>query len=180
MTRILTLYGGPGTGKSTTAARVFTMFKELGVSVEMAREYVKRWAWEGRQISGFDEYYFVGKQIREESHLFNKVDYIVSDKPLVMDIYYARKYASPTIAKGIEGAVTSFYQAAAEHGHRHFHLFLRRSKTYDPRGRYEDEQTALAMDGEIRLLLEELRYPYEECDTDDQSVVTYCERMLQQ
>ena len=71
-----------GHRKSTSAAQLFAELKQRHVSTELAREYVKKWAWEGRKISGFDEYYFVGHQIREESLLFGKVDYIVTDKPL--------------------------------------------------------------------------------------------------
>ena len=37
---------------------------------ELAREYVKRWAWERRGISPYDQFYFLGKQIREETQRF--------------------------------------------------------------------------------------------------------------
>ena len=58
---------------------------------------------------------------------------------LLMDIYYSERYAGPTIARGIRAAVTSYYDACTEAGHKHLHVFLKRSKHYDPRGRFEDE-----------------------------------------
>ncbi len=178
MTKIITLYGGPGSGKSTTSAHIFAELKQRQASVELVREYVKKWAWQGRKISGYDEFYFVGKQIHEESTLFGKVDYIVTDKPLLMDIYYSQRYASPTIAKGIRAAVTSFYAAAAEDGHQHLHVFLTRSKPYDARGRYEDEATARQMDGEIRDMLIELGYAYTVMPTTPDAVREYCDNLL--
>lgn len=178
MTKIITLYGGPSTGKSTTAAAIFAELKQRHVSTELVREYTKKWAWQDRKISGYDEFLFVGKQIHEESTLFNRVDYIVTDKPLAMDIYYAARYASPTIAKGIRAAVTSFYAAAAEDGHQHLHVFLTRSKPYDARGRYEDEATARQMDGEIRDMLIELGYAYTVMPTTPDAVREYCDNLL--
>ena len=55
MTQIISLHSGPGTGKSTSAAQLFAELKQRHCSVELVREYVKKWAWEGRKISGFDD-----------------------------------------------------------------------------------------------------------------------------
>jgi len=49
MTRVINLLGGPGVGKSTAAAKLFAKYKDEGKSVELVREYVKDWAWEGRK-----------------------------------------------------------------------------------------------------------------------------------
>ena len=174
MTQIITLYGGPGTGKSTTSAHMFAEMKQRGLSVELVREYVKKWAWQGRKISGYDEYLFVGKQIHEEATLFGKVDYIVTDKPLIMDIYYAERYANPSIARGIRTAVLSYYEAAAKDGHTHKHVFLRRSKPYDARGRYQDETTARSMDDEIRELLISIGFDFTEMSTTPNSIKEFC------
>lgn len=47
-TRVITLWGGPGSGKSTMAAEIYARLKRQLCNVEMVREYVKGWAWEGR------------------------------------------------------------------------------------------------------------------------------------
>lgn len=178
MTTILTLYSGPGSGKSTSSSLVYGWLKSHQFSAELAREYAKKWAWQGRKISGLDELYLTGKQIHEESQYLGKVDYVVSDKPVLMDVYYARKYASATIARGVEGMVRAFYEEVASLGHRHVHVFLSRTKPYDPRGRYEDEATARSMDGEIRQMLGEFGLPYEVVGTDLPDVWGYCERLV--
>src|SRR5579885_3619982 len=100
-TTIINVYGGPGAGKSTSAAYLYYLLKVAGKNVELVREYVKDWAWEGRKFGAYDEIYFLGKQVRHESMLFGKVDWIVTDAPVYMTAYYASIYCSPTLAKGL-------------------------------------------------------------------------------
>ena len=40
-TKVLNLYGGPGVGKSTGAAYIFSMLKLAGINCELVREYAK-------------------------------------------------------------------------------------------------------------------------------------------
>jgi hypothetical protein len=145
-TTIINLYGGPGVGKSTSAAYLFYLMKARGDNVELVREYVKDWAWEGRKFGAYDEIYFLGKQVRHESMLFGKVDYIVTDAPVYMTAYYANLYCSAQLAQGVESAAQSFYQQAKDDGHVHHHVRLERSKPYRADGRYQNEKQALDMD----------------------------------
>ena len=92
MTTIINLYCGPGGGKSTTSAFLFYLLKSSGLNAEMVREYVKEWAWEGRVPSAFDQIYLLGKQVRKESMLLGKVDYVVTDCPVLIGSLYAQKF----------------------------------------------------------------------------------------
>lgn len=155
MTRIINLYGGPGAGKSTSAADLFVILKERGANVELAREYVKRWAWERRDITPYDQFYFLGKQIREETQLYGKVDILVTDKPVLMDVMYARRYSGHYVSRGVEAAVRAFYQQSAADNHEHIHVRLLRKKKYMTHGRFQSEDEAREMDREIEALLGE-------------------------
>ena len=53
----ISLFGGPGSGKSTTAARLFSELKERHYSVEHVSEYVKSWTYMNRKPKGFDQVY---------------------------------------------------------------------------------------------------------------------------
>ena len=57
-------------------------------------------------------------------------------------------------------------------------MFLKRSKPYDPRGRFEDEQTARSMDAEIKALLQSLGYDFEEIETSEAAIKAYAGRLL--
>jgi hypothetical protein len=166
-TTIINLYGGPGTGKSTSAAYFYYLLKAEGKNVELVREYVKDWAWEGRKISTYDQIYFLGKQVRRESMLYGKVDWIVTDSPVMMNLYYAQRYCSPSLAAGIGEATFSFYRQAAEDGHKHIHVFLKRNKPYLSEGRYQTEAEAIEIDEGVNNLLNKLNIPILECPADE-------------
>lgn len=160
MTLVVEFYGGPCTGKSTAASALYTKLKEHGVCVEFAHEYVKRWAWEGREISSLSEYYLFGKQTYAESSLLGKVAVVVTDRPVLLSTVYASLYAPARIAQGIRSAVSSYYDAVAEAGHRRIAVRMKRRRDYDPRGRFEDADQAAVVDGVVdtelgQMLLED-------------------------
>lgn len=166
-TTILNLYGGPGTGKSTSAAYLYYLLKKDGINVELVREYVKDWAWEKRPITTYDQIYFLGKQVRRESMLYGKVNYIVTDSPVMMNLFYAQKYCPVSLAEGIRSATLSFYRQATEDGHRHIHIFLNRTKPYIGEGRYQTESEARDMDVGIKRVLEDLKIPIVNSETSE-------------
>ena len=158
-TTIINLYGGPGAGKSTSAAYLYYLLKCQGANVELVREYVKNWAWEDRKFGVYDELYFLGKQVRHESMLFGKVEYIVTDAPVYMTAYYAKLYCSPGFAQGIRQATVAFYKQAMDDNHRHVHVYLKRHKPYKAEGRYQTEEQATAVDVGVLDMLNELDVP---------------------
>lgn len=165
MSVVINLYGGPGTGKSTSAAYLFYLLKSQGKNAELVREYVKDWAWEKRAISTYDQIYLMGKQVRRESLLYGKVDYIVTDAPVMLGVFYAKRYSPLSVSEGVRASTLAYYRQAAEDGHIHHHVFLNRSKAYNPAGRFQTEGQAREIDTEIVRLLSDLRIPYTECGT---------------
>lgn len=160
--KIISLYAGPGAGKSTNAADLFATAKRAGINTELVREYVKDWAWEKRKIGVFDQLYFLGKQVRRESMLFDCVNLIVTDSPIWLCAYYAERYGTPALRNGVEAAVRAFYDQARIEGHEHLHVWVHRAKAYVPTGRYETEEQALEVDVELRAFLEDRGIPLRE------------------
>lgn len=169
-TTIINLYGGPGTGKSTSAAYLYYLLKSQGENAELVREYVKDWAWEKRHIGTYDQIYFLGKQVRRESMLYGKVDWVVTDSPVMIGTYYAQVYSPLSVSEGARTSTLAFYRQAAEDGHRHVHVFLKRTKDYVAAGRYQTEDEAKRVDIDMRRLLTELKFPIVECETDEASL----------
>lgn len=152
-TLVVELYSGPSGGKSTASADLYATLKRRGVNLELCREYVKRWAWEGRPVGAFDAYYILGKQIKEESSLFGKVDVVVSECPVALSTTYADLYAPDHVRHGIRQTVRSYYDAAAQEGHRRVAVLLPRRHRYVAEGRFEDEDQALVVDAVIATQL---------------------------
>lgn len=169
-TTIINMYGGPGTGKSTSAALLYYLLKCQSKNAELVREYVKDWAWEGRHISVNDQIYFLGKQVRRESMLYGKVDWIVTDAPVWMNSFYASHYCTEVIAQGVTSLVKAFYQQVADEGHRHVHVFLNRTKPYLAEGRYQTESEAKDIDVGVRKMLVEHDVPFIEADVGDSGI----------
>ena len=82
MGRVINFYGGPGAGKSVSAAQLFATLKAKKEKVELIQEVAKQWAWERRRPVSLDQFYFFGLQSRKEYSLFENVDFIITDSPV--------------------------------------------------------------------------------------------------
>lgn len=149
MTSVINLYGGPGIGKSSTAAELFVALKKREINCELVREYVKDWAWEKREIKPFDQFYFFGKQVRKESMLFDKVDMIVTDSPVLLGGVFAEEFGTAEIKSIFPSLIVSYYNACKDEQVNHLHFLLKRVKPYNPNGRYQTKQQAVEFDSKI-------------------------------
>jgi hypothetical protein len=169
MTQVINLIGGSGLGKSTTAAGLFSEMKLRGLHVELVTEYVKKWAWQGKKIDPLDQPLIFGKQAHAESILYGKVDWIVTDSPLILSALYEEFYNGKSI---IKPSVINFLEAAKEKGVVHHNFFMARNKPFDTRGRYETEEIARSVDEFMRGALKALGSPYTvvECADRDRTL----------
>jgi len=88
----VSLFGGPNTGKSTLAARLFAELKLMGYNCELVTEYVKTWTYNDRKPESFDQVYILGQQIRrEDTALRGGFDFIITDSPVGLSCFYAQQ-----------------------------------------------------------------------------------------
>jgi hypothetical protein len=142
MTKFINLLGQPGTGKSTTMADLFCTLKYQGLEVEMCPEWIKKWAWEGRTVTKYDQVYIMSKEMAQQSRLFNKVDYAISDSPIYLSAFYQHYYYKDDYLTSV---VENFYKMAKSDGVEFFNFFLKRNKPYNPKGRYQTEEESDAI-----------------------------------
>jgi hypothetical protein len=168
MTKVINLFGGSGIGKSTTAAHLFAEMKYRGLHCELVREYVKMWAWQGKKVGPFDQMYLLGKQSKYESILYGNVDYIVTDSPLLLCPIYERFYSGQEL---VGPAALNFIEDAKTKGVEHINFVLKRQKHFDPRGRYEDLETAEKVDSVIQQYLTDKNIPFTVINAEDRQRV---------
>lgn len=145
-TIVVEFYGGPSSGKSEAMARLFSLLKQRHIAVEMAPEYAKKWAYEGRQIDGLDEFYVFGKQVGAEAALLGKVAVVVTDRPVLMSSVYTDLYGSDKIRSGVDAAVMAYMDETKLRGHRRIAVLVLRRHAYDHSGRFEDLDQAVIVD----------------------------------
>lgn len=145
-TLLLNLFAGPGTGKSTTAAAIFSHLKFQGFLCELALEFAKDLVWEKSPHLLSNQIFVFGEQHHRITRLVGQVPIVVSDSPLLHSIIYdsgQNPHFTPMVL--------------AEHRkHTNLNIFLERIKAYESAGRSQTEEQAREIDTKIKDLLERL------------------------
>lgn len=157
MTIFVNLYGGPGAGKSTTAAGVFYNLKSLGVNCELVPEFAKDLVWEGRVETLKKQFYVSARQFYMISKLENKADVVVTDSPVLLGAAYTADYP-----KFYHDSLAWHNEKVSTEG---FNFFLRRSKAFSSEGRVHNEGESLNLDEKIKMVLLQYDIDYECLDT---------------
>jgi hypothetical protein len=144
---VVNLFGGPGCGKSTGAAYVFSRLKEAGVNVELVTEFAKDLTWDKSDALNDQLYVFANQFHRLYRCKRSGVDVVVTDSPLLLSNLYRDRH-SPFFGKPFTN-----YVEHCHGGFNNLNYFIRRVKPYNPCGRREDEASAKAMDKKILAVL---------------------------
>lgn len=156
--RRICFYGGPGSGKSEVSSWIYSKMKETLIEsksdlhVESVKEYVKTWAYQKVPIEHFDQVYIFGKQMRiVELPLRNKVDLVVTDSPMLLQVCFSKRNGL-NYSESLESIAMSF-----EKQYPGLHIFVDRGeREYYPEGRYEDESGARRMDKLVKTHVPEM------------------------
>lgn len=150
---LINLFGGPGTGKSTGAAYIFSQLKMAGVNAELVTEFAKDKVWEGNKEVFKNQAYIFGKQYFKISRCADKVDVIITDSPLLLSIIYND---NPILGDSFNETVKNVFSSFNS-----MNYILSREKEYNPVGRNQTEDEAKEVDIQVRELLDSEKIAYE-------------------
>jgi hypothetical protein len=171
---VLNLYGGPGCGKSTTAAGVFSALKQRGINCEYVHEWIKWSVWEKRLTIFDDQLYIFAKQHHMLHSLKGQVDIAICDSPLLLSNIYGKLYDNGSM-KGKE----SFFSLVREtySSFNNINLVLNRKKEYNPMGRVQSEDQARDIDESIKSYLNKYGYYFELVDGTPDAIPKIADHM---
>lgn len=136
---VINLFGQPGAGKSTGAAYIFSQLKLRGINAELVTEFAKDKVYEETKEVFNNQIYIFGKQYFRMSRIANKVDVIITDSPLLLSSFYT---SGESYDKELNNLVLKVFNSF-----NNFNFFIKRTKTYNPSGRFqtEDESDKIAI-----------------------------------
>lgn len=144
---VVNLFGGPGSGKSTVAARLFSELKRRGVEAACPEEHAKLAIWSGRPWLLDQQVIMIGKIWETLTNLRDKVSVIIVDSPVLL----CSVYADGREPRPFHDLVLDLHRRTPR-----LNLVVARpsDEAYDPSNRREDAPQAIALDARILTLLE--------------------------
>jgi nicotinamide riboside kinase len=155
--KVINLFGGPGTGKSTTAAGLFYLLKINSHESELALEYAKYLVWSKRINMLEDQNYVFAKQTHRLAILKDQVEYAVTDCPLLLASIYG-SHLSPAFQS---------YVLETFETYDNINIYMNRVKEFKPNGRTQNTaEEADEISVQVKELLQDLEIPFVEIDAN--------------
>lgn len=133
MTKIINIFGASGSGKSTLAMGLTYALKLQGFKAELVTEYAKSIVLEESFKKLNFQYYVFAKQLKSIDVVLNKgLDYIVTDSPLFLSLFYGTKYN--TLIPYLSDLILDQFNSM-----ENINIFLNRAHDFDSFGRVQNE-----------------------------------------
>lgn len=171
MSLIINFFGGPGIGKSSKSAGLFSEMKKNHMDVELTYEFPKIVAWEENFSAIRDQFYITANQHRNISRLYGKVKYIIVDSPILLGLIYKNRYGTNQTYPGefydftFDNFIVSLFKK-----YDSLNIVLKRNVSediYDKNGRFQDLNDSINIDNEIIKNLNKNNIPYYEFDVNE-------------
>ena len=148
---VVNLFGGPGAGKSTTSAGVFSLLKLHGVNCELVTEFAKELTWGDSKTCLKDQVYILGNQYNRMFILRDKIDVIITDSPLLLNLLY-------------EDVSELYIKLTLElfNGFDNLNYYINRKEEYNGIGRMQTEDEAIVIDYKCKKMLHTNKIDYEQ------------------
>lgn len=158
---VVNFFGGPGTGKSTTAAELFALMKKRNFRVELLHEIAKDYVWERWDHIFREQDWILAHQHRLQRRLVgHDVDYAVIDSAILLGLFYTAPDMPPSFKVWLRDVFDSY---------DNINIYLERSDAfaYQQAGRNQDEEMAREIDRQVRFYLDDTETEYHVVQSGD-------------
>lgn len=158
LTKVINFIGAPGSGKSTHAASLFAYMKQRGINCELISEYAKHLVWRENMGLLSNQVYVFAKQYEQQERLRGKVDYIITDSPLLLNYYYNQQNAKHKRGQVLNSLGSLVFETWDTFDNIMF--YVERTKPYNPLGRNQTSDESDQIGKELIAFLDNSSYPY--------------------
>lgn len=164
-TIVINFFGEPSAGKSTAAMDVTAKLKRMGINAEYVTEFAKDKVYENNQEVFKHQQYLFGKQSFRMGRVKNKVQVMVCDSPLLLNIIYNE---DEILGENFNQTVLNVFNS-----YNNKNYLLVRNHTYENEGRLHNEKEARIVRKKIMNKLDKLNIEYEITSSSEKN----CERI---
>jgi hypothetical protein len=176
-TIVINFLGAPSSGKTLLAALTFAELKLRGKVCEYVQEYAKTLVWL-KKFELLNDQYFVSSHQNDLLRAIantGKVDYIITDGPLLNGLYYNRY--NPDNVSSVEKTEQFILDRYAEYDN--FNVYLHRGDfPYEQEGRIQTLEQAKEIDRTLFSLLQDKEIPVMEISSSPESVKLIVDTIL--
>lgn len=148
-------YGGPGAGKSTACLEITADLKKEGYNAEYVQEYAKELVYEKdmEMLDGSPEhqYEILKEQTRRMDRLYDQVDFIVTDSPVMLNTIYNKQLTPEyeSLVNELQGEYINYS------------FFMERdASNFEKEGRIHNLTESIEKDNEIKDMLQKNEIKY--------------------
>ena len=162
--KVINLFGGPGSGKSTLRSGLFYQMKISGINCEDVTEYAKDITWEGHFNLLSDQLFILAQQNRKLERLREQIDWVITDSPLLLNLQYAKLDYLPNSFRNLVLELWNSYD--------NYNVFINRNHEYSGIGRSQNEEEALLINNQLKILLNENNIKFSNVNSHDNAIET--------
>lgn len=154
-TIVVNAFAGPGAGKTTSCLEITEKLKKQGFIAEYVQEYAKELVWDNNLdlLDGSlkSQLHILKEQLNRVDRLYGKVDFIVTDAPVLLNSAYLQQ---------ANGEYVSAVQELYNH-FNNFNYFVERDVTsFENEGRIHNLEQSLQIDNQLKDTLNALNLDY--------------------
>jgi hypothetical protein len=159
--KVVNLFGGPGSGKSTIRADLFSKMKRMHMDVEETTEFAKDKTWEKNHSALSDQLFILANQNRRLELLKSQVEWAVTDSPIILGLHYK---ADSYLPKSFTPLVLELWGS-----YENFNFVIERNHPYQETGRNQTFEEAKVIDTRIVNILDENGIKYKKIVSGEKS-----------